>query len=96
MQVKLLRLLANLAIHPAVGPALAKEGRVADCLLALLEGHAWGEGGAEELVLNAVCTLTNLSFYQTPDNAVSHGWHLLQASCLGSLLYLFSLGHLAT
>ncbi|KXZ44037.1 hypothetical protein GPECTOR_75g761 [Gonium pectorale] len=61
--VKLLRLTANLAIWPPAGTSLAEEEHVAGALLALLEGYSFE--GAEELVLNTVCALTNLSFYQS-------------------------------
>ncbi|KAG2484488.1 hypothetical protein HYH03_016720 [Edaphochlamys debaryana] len=61
--VKILRLAANLAIWPDAGHALAEEQHVADALLALLEGYSFE--AAEELVLNTVCALTNLSYYQS-------------------------------
>lgn len=52
-----------------VGPKLASSPSLATSLLALLESTAYA-GGGEELVLNAVCALTNLSFYHTRDNKV--------------------------
>lgn len=58
----MLRLAANLAIHPDIGPRLASQGVVAAALLALLAAHS-GDAAADELVLNTVCALTNLSFY---------------------------------
>lgn len=58
---KVLRLAANLAIHTDVGPQLAAQRPVADALLRVLGSHSVERG--EELVLNAVCALTNLSFY---------------------------------
>ncbi|GFR40002.1 hypothetical protein Agub_g537 [Astrephomene gubernaculifera] len=61
--VKVLRLAANLAIWPDAGHALAEEEHVAGALLHLLE--AYGFEAAEELVLNTVCALTNLSYYQS-------------------------------
>ena len=66
--VKLLRLMANLAIHPEVGPRLASQAAALSSLLALLRNHSYAE--SEELVLNCVCALTNLSFYQGEDNLV--------------------------
>ncbi len=51
-----------------MGPALASRQEVADALLGLLQRYTMAD--AEELVLNCVCALTNLSFYTTPDNAV--------------------------
>jgi len=67
--VKLLRLIANLAIHPEVGMQLASTDKLAGALLTVLETTSFG-GGGEELVLNAVCAVTNLSFYQRADNQV--------------------------
>lgn len=66
--VKLLRLMANLAIHPDVGPRLASQAAALSSLLSLLRNHSYVE--SEELVLNCVCALTNLSFYQGEDNLV--------------------------
>uniref|UniRef100_A0A673JTA3 Armadillo repeat containing 2 n=1 Tax=Sinocyclocheilus rhinocerous TaxID=307959 RepID=A0A673JTA3_9TELE len=58
--VKLIRLLANLAIHPTVGTALAANTL---CVQLLLEE-------SEELVVNAVATINNLSFYQGMSSVV--------------------------
>lgn len=66
--VKLLRLLANVAIHPALGAALAAKQATADALLAVLQCYSFE--AAEELVLNAAAALTNLSYYQEPTNKV--------------------------
>ncbi len=59
----MLRLVANLAILPEAGHVLAEEDHVAAALQHLLEAH--GFEAAEELVLNTVCALTNLSYYQS-------------------------------
>jgi len=69
--VKLLRLLANLAMHPDTGPVVAAHSGVATSLAALLQRHNLAD--AEELLLNAVSLLTNVSFYSTDTNAVLHG-----------------------
>lgn len=61
--MKILRLVANLAIWPEAGHVLAEESHVARALLHLLEAHNFET--AEELVLNTVCALTNLSYYQS-------------------------------
>ncbi|EFJ52458.1 hypothetical protein VOLCADRAFT_120276 [Volvox carteri f. nagariensis] len=61
--VKVLRLAANLAIWSDAGHTLAEEAHVADALLHLLEAYSFE--AAEELVLNTVCALTNLSYYQS-------------------------------
>ena len=46
---------------PQVGPPLSQHQQVVDCLLHLLGTYRYDQ--AEELVLNCVCALTNLSFY---------------------------------
>ncbi|PNH12894.1 Armadillo repeat-containing protein 2 [Tetrabaena socialis] len=70
--VKVLRLAANLAIWPQAGHALAEEAHVAEALLQLLEAYSFE--AAEELVLNTVCALTNLSFYQSEPAAPEGGF----------------------
>ncbi|GAX78023.1 hypothetical protein CEUSTIGMA_g5465.t1 [Chlamydomonas eustigma] len=66
--VKLLRLVANLAIHQDVGPQLAGQVPILEALQLLLGQYSYIE--ADELVLNCVCALTNLSFYHGVDNKV--------------------------
>ena len=66
--MKLLRLLANLAIHPDVGPHLASRPELAEVLLTLMQSHSFDT--SEELLLNCVCALTNLSFYTASNNQV--------------------------
>lgn len=52
-----------------VGPALAARQEVAEALQELLQRYTMAD--AEELVLNCVCALTNLSFYHAvADSAV--------------------------
>ncbi len=53
-----------------VGPQLAASPSLCHSLLTLLQQHRYTSGAEEELVLNAVCTLTNVSFYQSPDSKV--------------------------
>eukprot|EP00066_Takifugu_rubripes_P021291 XP_011610557.1 PREDICTED: armadillo repeat-containing protein 2 [Takifugu rubripes] len=60
--VKLLRVLANMCIHPAVGPALAASEACVELLLETLALRSVRE--SEELVVNAAATINNLSFYQ--------------------------------
>jgi len=70
--IKMLRLTANLSIHPEVGPTIARQRVVADALVVLLENYSYES--AEELVLNCVCALTNLSFYHSnEDNQILQG-----------------------
>ncbi len=49
-----------------VGGSLSARPKLAESLREVLESHEFV--GAEELVLNACCLLTNLSFYHTPEN----------------------------
>ncbi|XP_026146586.1 armadillo repeat-containing protein 2 isoform X1 [Carassius auratus] len=75
--VKLIRLLANLAIHPTVGTALAANTLCVQLLLEVLECRCVQE--SEELVINAVATINNLSFYQGESSVVrSQHTHISQ------------------
>lgn len=69
--VKVVRLLANLAMDPNLGPDIASEPSVASCLLDILQQHTLED--AEELVLNCTALATNLSFYSTPSNRILNG-----------------------
>jgi len=64
--VKLVRLLANIAISPTAGATLASSSAVVDPLLDMLGAKKIGE--SEELVLNVVAAVTNLLFYDVPSN----------------------------
>uniref|UniRef100_A0A9J8C1L1 Armadillo repeat containing 2 n=1 Tax=Cyprinus carpio carpio TaxID=630221 RepID=A0A9J8C1L1_CYPCA len=66
--VKLIRLLANLAIHPTVGTALAANTLCVQLLLEVLECRCVQD--SEELLVNAVATINNLSFYQGMSSVV--------------------------
>eukprot|EP00955_Chlamydomonas_euryale_P077456 362942-Chlamydomonas_euryale.AAC.4 len=48
------------------GATLAADVRVADALAQLLSRYSYAD--EDELVLNCVCAVTNLSFYQLPNN----------------------------
>ncbi|KAK7150199.1 hypothetical protein R3I93_011455 [Phoxinus phoxinus] len=75
--VKLIRLLANLAIHPTVGTALAANSLCVQLLLEVL-GRRCVEK-SEELVINAVATINNLSYYQCESSVVrSQHTHISQ------------------
>ncbi|XP_067240117.1 armadillo repeat-containing protein 2 isoform X1 [Chanodichthys erythropterus] len=84
--VKLIRLLANLAIHPTVGTALAANTLCVQLLLELLECRCVKK--SEEIVINAVATINNLSFYQGESSVVrsqhTHISQLLLKLLLGS------------
>nr|XP_040017316.1 armadillo repeat-containing protein 2 isoform X2 [Gasterosteus aculeatus aculeatus] len=60
--VKLVRVLANMCIHPAVGPALASNATCIRLLMETLELRCVQE--SEELLVNVAATINNLSFYR--------------------------------
>ncbi|XP_029983778.1 armadillo repeat-containing protein 2 isoform X2 [Sphaeramia orbicularis] len=60
--VKLVRVLANMCIHPAVGPALADNTTFIQLLKETLELRSVQE--SEELMVNVAATINNLSYYQ--------------------------------
>ncbi|NXK88624.1 ARMC2 protein, partial [Formicarius rufipectus] len=66
--IKLIRVLANLSIHPNVGAALAAAHRVVELLVTVLEYKSIDD--CEELVINAATTINNLSYYQVESSAV--------------------------
>ncbi|KAK1804806.1 hypothetical protein P4O66_003648 [Electrophorus voltai] len=66
--VKLIRVLANLAIHPAVGIALAANELCVQLLLDVMEVTTVEE--KTELVINASATINNLSYYQGESSVV--------------------------
>lgn len=53
-----------------VGPRIASQPAVTASLVALLSSHNFSE--SEELVLNCICALTNLSYYHREDNQVRY------------------------
>ncbi|XP_059698301.1 armadillo repeat-containing protein 2 isoform X2 [Haemorhous mexicanus] len=66
--IKLIRVLANLSIHPKVGAALAAAHPVVGLLVTVLEYKS--VDACEELVINAATTINNLSYYQVENSAV--------------------------
>ncbi|NXS54241.1 ARMC2 protein, partial [Brachypteracias leptosomus] len=66
--IKLIRVLANLSIHPSVGAALAAAHRVVELLVTVLEYKSFDD--CEELVINAATTVNNLSYYRVKSSAV--------------------------
>ncbi|NXC69524.1 ARMC2 protein, partial [Anhinga anhinga] len=66
--IKLIRVLANLSIHPGIGAALAAAHRVVELLVTVLEYKSVDE--CEELVINAATTINNLSYYKVKSSAV--------------------------
>ncbi|KAM9665411.1 armadillo repeat-containing protein 2 [Trichechus inunguis] len=81
--IKLTRVLANIAIHPRIGPALAAKPQVVGLLLTTLEYKSIDD--CEELVINATATINNLSYYQVK-NSVIHDKKLSIAESLLKLL----------
>ncbi|NXF03421.1 ARMC2 protein, partial [Smithornis capensis] len=66
--IKLIRVLANLSIHPSVGAALAAEHHIVELLVTVLEYKSIDD--CEELVINTATTINNLSYYQVKGSAV--------------------------
>ncbi|XP_032506999.1 armadillo repeat-containing protein 2 isoform X2 [Phocoena sinus] len=66
--IKLTRVLANLAIHPSVGPAIAAHPRIVGLLLAMLESKSIDD--CEELVINSTAAINNLSYYQVKNSII--------------------------
>ncbi|XP_048153255.1 armadillo repeat-containing protein 2 isoform X2 [Corvus hawaiiensis] len=66
--IKLIRVLANLSIHPSIGAALAASHPVVGLLVTVLEYKSVDD--CEELVINAATTINNLSYYQVKNSAV--------------------------
>ncbi|MBN3311124.1 ARMC2 protein, partial [Amia calva] len=66
--IKLIRVLANLSIHPTVGTALSANPQCVDLLVKVLEYKAIDE--CEELVINAAATINNLSYYPAKHSVV--------------------------
>ncbi|XP_038617069.1 armadillo repeat-containing protein 2 isoform X2 [Tachyglossus aculeatus] len=81
--IKVLRILANVSIHPNVGAALATDQRIVASLLTILECKSIDD--CEELVINATAAINNLSFYRV-SNSVIRDKKLLIAELLLKLL----------
>ncbi|XP_037605939.1 armadillo repeat-containing protein 2 isoform X2 [Sebastes umbrosus] len=81
--VKLVRVLANMCIHPAVGPALAANTTCIQLLMETLELRSAQESG--ELLVNVAATINNLSFYQE-DSSVLRDSQLTMAKLMLKLV----------
>ncbi|KAM7367831.1 hypothetical protein PAMP_014105 [Pampus punctatissimus] len=68
--VKLVRVLANMCIHPSVGPTLASNTACIQLLMETLELRSVHE--SEELLVNVAATINNLSFYQEESSILRH------------------------
>jgi hypothetical protein len=82
--VKLIRVIANLCIHPEIGPSIAANPRIA--LLPDLLKIKSQQSTSQELVLNIVGAINNISFYRHQDNRIL-GLRLEIAESLVHLLY---------
>ncbi|KAM8952978.1 armadillo repeat-containing protein 2 [Pelodytes ibericus] len=67
--IKLIRVLANLSIHPAVGIDLAADKVCVSLLMQILEYKPVDE--CEELVINTAATINNLSYYQDESSVIT-------------------------
>ncbi|XP_066463609.1 armadillo repeat-containing protein 2 isoform X2 [Eleutherodactylus coqui] len=65
--IKIVILLANLSVHPKIGDNLAADQNCVLCLMQILEYKSIDE--CEELVINTLAAVSNLSYYQN-DNSV--------------------------
>ncbi|KAK7108771.1 armadillo repeat-containing protein 2-like isoform X1 [Littorina saxatilis] len=66
--IKVIRVLANLSISEDVGPFVAANEQFMSCLLGIIERKDVGE--SEELILNCVATVNNLSYYTTKQSSL--------------------------
>lgn len=78
--VKLLRVLGNTAMDEAAGSGLACSDAAVQVVAGVLQAYEFEQH--EELVLNAAAALTNLVFYQMPDNKVRRQHHTHSHCCL--------------
>ncbi|KAJ8315287.1 hypothetical protein KUTeg_007437 [Tegillarca granosa] len=67
--IKVIRVIANLAINENVGPLIASNHQCVDLLMSVLEVKELST--SEELVLNTVATINNLSYYTTKTSAIT-------------------------
>lgn len=67
--IKTVRVVANMSINEMVGPVLASNHQCVELLLSILENK--DVQTCEELSLNTVATINNLSFYNTKTSAIT-------------------------
>ncbi|EFB26591.1 hypothetical protein PANDA_005608, partial [Ailuropoda melanoleuca] len=68
--IKLTRVLANLAIHPGIGPAPPPMSLPYSTLLLTLLSEYKSIEDCEELVINTTATINNLSYYQVKNSVI--------------------------
>ncbi|XP_053153295.1 armadillo repeat-containing protein 2 isoform X2 [Hemicordylus capensis] len=66
--IKLIRVIANLSIHPIVGSDLATNHHIVALLITVLEYKSVNE--CEELVINTTATINNLSYYKVKNSVI--------------------------
>ncbi|XP_077158671.1 armadillo repeat-containing protein 2 isoform X2 [Paroedura picta] len=66
--IKLVRVIANLSIHPSVGASLATNHQIVGLLIKVLEYKSVDK--CEELVINTTATINNLSYYQVKNSVI--------------------------
>ncbi|XP_071997921.1 armadillo repeat-containing protein 2 isoform X3 [Engystomops pustulosus] len=67
--IKIVCLLANLSVHPKVGEDLAADQNCVLCLMQIIKYKQIDE--CEELVINTLAALSNLSYYQNESSVMS-------------------------
>ncbi|XP_030055047.1 armadillo repeat-containing protein 2 isoform X2 [Microcaecilia unicolor] len=81
--IKLIRVLANISIHPSIGAELAASENCVALLIRVLNYKSVDE--CEELVINTAATINNLSYYQG-QNSIIKARKLVVAELLLKLL----------
>nr|XP_056712179.1 armadillo repeat-containing protein 2 [Euleptes europaea] len=66
--IKLVRVIANLSIHPSVGASLATNHQIVALLIKVLEYKSVDK--CEELVINTTATINNLSYYPVKNSVI--------------------------
>ncbi|XP_048349015.1 armadillo repeat-containing protein 2 isoform X2 [Sphaerodactylus townsendi] len=66
--IKLVRVIANLSIHPSIGASLTTNHQIVALLIQVLEYKSVEK--SEELVINTAATINNLSYYQVKDSVI--------------------------
>ncbi|XP_069462647.1 armadillo repeat-containing protein 2 [Ambystoma mexicanum] len=87
--IKLIRVIANISIHPNIGAALSANQNCVDLLIKVLEYKSIDE--CEELVINASATINNLSYYHGKKSVIQakklHIAELLLKLLLGNSMH---------
>ncbi|XP_076064878.1 armadillo repeat-containing protein 2 isoform X2 [Oratosquilla oratoria] len=84
VMVKIIRVIANVSIHPRVGPVLARSRTCTQLLVSVLRHKQVEE--SEELVLSVLATLNNLTYYTHDIHQAASSLHTELADCLCDML----------